>query len=1424
MVFLNKLSNRVWLYNELELVKDNHATGMVRIPKDNLVRQWVSQHKKQFQATLKPIGSINDENQLVAVNYGLSDNGYRYPEASKLSPYFRWLDTYKTMWQRIAETSSSTQRNNFIVVRTGKEIPSLSALRVAAKGFGPQQLAFFDDDFKKAMLDIWLWLDPETRGNSVMGSVGVGYVKPQVVDKDSPKPFVDPAVAVKDLPKINLLFQMFDGTSVIVNLGFLNSWLKGQPNQTDQSSTSKKDAKDIQLDFLRFMLALQNYNTQGEKSAREGEEESEADRQSVSGDNEEETITDGEGFVSGSSKAEKPKAGGILDNVPGKLGEKVSQSAQDISEFTASAVDEKEKVAAVPDTSFEEELQVLEEMETRRVTAKGVGLEEAPYDPDDSLPIEDLRLSVLTPPVFGENITKMLDAMVDKGAISAAEYRRAVKSIDNFKNLPDPFTGKGNIIEAASVKPEDLLFDKGRMELRDPTGLAPITAKSTTIEELDRAYIANVYRKEVLACVINITNLGVIVENLEIEERETVEGKVMELVMTVKPLRGKPSTLRHKLPIPDIDGTFKAKGVRYHSRKQINDINFRKIHGDQVGFSSYTSKLFLGRTRAKAHNTTAYISKQLTAAQMGEKEGITRVRPANVYDRNFDCPFRYSTISEHFKGFDVDNTQFGKLFMDFESLTRDKILGPEVRTQVEKDGSVLCGKTEKDLPIFITRDNQFMVRTRNGDEPIGNIYQLLNIDEGKSPVEFAELGILGKTIPVGLILTRQLGFRNLLKLSGVKYRMEEGRSVAIAPNEFKVRFKDRTFVFDKSDRLSALIFGGFGRVEKEIKRFPAVSFDSTEALDVVLESQDMNQMHIREIENLTNGFIDPISLRRLKATGGPQTFVGMLLKGCQDLTTNQAPDTQDTDNQQILGYERFAATIHREVYKAYRSFRNQNSTGRGKINMSHYAVWQQIMEDGTIKTCEDINPIQNLKMHEALTFAGEGGRSRETFNTAARAFHIKAAGRDSEASVDSGDVGYNVFAPWNPTIGDLNGLRLPTDPDKLGFANLLSTSLNLVAGPNHNDMKRNAFTSIQNTHTIACDGYVQPKVQTTLESMVGQRTDSLFCKTAVQDGKVVQLTANGIVVEYKDGTREGIIIGRRYGDAEGTTYPHDIVTDLKLGDKVNKGETIAYNTGWFEPSTLNPKFSVLKFATYATVAFIEAPETHEDSCSIRPQLAKLLQSKTTDPRSYVLRFTQTVHDVLKPGSIVNPDTVLMVIEDEITSGTNIYDAQTTTTLGRLGRNAPRAGRTGVLDRIECLYHGDRVDLSPTLRKLVEASDKFRADQAKAVEKKTISGKASSDWSVEGKPLQLDHMEIVFYITSVEEMGNADKAVFSEQLKTTVGKVEMRRIVTESGREVDAIFAGSSVIKRIVLTVCSNGSTIAIMDATTDRAVKAYFGN
>ncbi len=299
------------------------------------------------------------------------------------------------------------------------------------------------------------------------------------------------------------------------------------------------------------------------------------------------------------------------------------------------------------------------------------------------------------------------------------------------------------------------------------------------------------------------------------------------------------------------------------------------------------------------------------------------------------------------------------------------------------------------------------------------------------------------------------------------------------------------------------------------------------------------------------------------------------------------------------------------------------------------------------------------------------------------------------------------------------------------------------------------FISVQSSHVIPASGYHPPYVRTGFESVIAQRMNLPFAYCAREDGKVLKVTDKGVIVEYKSGEKVGLEIGRYFGRSEGSIFPFDIEANVSENQSVKKGDPIVYNTAFFEKDHWNPKQLVMKHSLTAKTVLWETKQTHEDASSISKSLSQKLGTQVTYVRNFVTTFEQNIHHVVKPGQVLGPQDILMSIEDEITSGLGSFGEGSLETLKGLAKQSPRCNFHGTLDRIEVFYHGDKDQMSPSLRKLADFSDSYISEQAKATNKPKFTGEVSDDYRVDGTPLGLNKAEIRFYITVNMNMGVAD---------------------------------------------------------------------
>lgn len=347
-------------------------------------------------------------------------------------------------------------------------------------------------------------------------------------------------------------------------------------------------------------------------------------------------------------------------------------------------------------------------------------------------------------------------------------------------------------------------------------------------------------------------------------------------------------------------------------------------------------------------------------------------------------------------------------------------------------------------------------------------------------------------------------------------------------------------------------------------------------------------------------------------------------------------------------------------------------------------------------------------------------------------------------------------------------------------------------------------------------------MRTGYEQVIAHRTDDLFAQAAQQDGEVLDVDAKAIRIQYTDGSVQAIELGRRFGSAGGLTLPHSLVTGFKKGDRVQKGDIVAYNDGFFEPLFFNPKQVAWKAGVMATTALMEASYTLEDSSAISEKLSKQLGTAVTKVRTIVVNFDQSIRNLVKVGDHVDLESILCTIEDSVTARADLFDDKSLSTLRLLSAMTPRAKTVGVVEKVEVFYHGDMDDMSESLQEIASTADRERKRLCKKLDQPPVTGSVDQSLRIDGNGLELDQMAIKVYITHEVGAGIGDKAVFGNQMKTVFGHVLEGVHETESGIELDAIFGFKSLQDRIVLSPMIIGTTNTLLRIIGEQAAELYF--
>lgn len=1310
-----------------------------------------------------------DPTSLIVFNYGFSNEAYKYPR-SLYSEYFRWKNEQIMAWKNIRETAKAeSTRHHFIRALVPKVLPSLTELKLGM-GTEPTQrmLKIFDNHESLFILELWKWFGPH-RETSLM--------------KD---------LTAEEARKINIVFIQA-GRWTMINMGLLNDWrIATKEELTANPEANKKgmDALQLQLRFLRMLMAV-------------FEERTETSEVEVTGKPLDKVA---------------PLLKPVMNRDTGKI-EMVDQNASasmpktsDAEKPTQSAADI--KIEAGADESLMAELNKLELVSRDRQELAD------PANIPDLIPL----VANETPE---EGMKVVAERLAAAGSISGPELARYNRLAEAYKTIvaPDGATTMEHFIK---VKPEDVAIPESHTLPDIPTVFDKSMLKSS-LHTFDAKYTKHVMQKDIAGAVMNIQHAGIAVTSYEVEDVEDIVGAYRDYTIKLTPIEGASSTLRFKLPSVDDEGVYRTNGVNSSLRKQDVDLPIRKVATDKVALTSYYGKTFVTRSDKRVNNHAMWLNNAIMAKGLDDTDlTVQDLQPSNVFDNLFHCPRLYSTLASSFKAFSVAGWS-----LNFDHTKREELYGKEAMAMYETDGAVIIstgdGLRMKDSHtlrqyVVMGKDEVLYIAEAGVLTPLGTIEALLHLDLTTAPVDFALLKVLSRVIPVGVVLGYEIGFEKLMNLLKVTPRRVPARGrLDLQSDEYALAFADETLIFSRNDKMASLILGGFNEYHKTIRQYSVFEFDRRAVYMNIMDTTGASVRFLREIDLMYQLFIDLITKELLIEMKEPTTFRGLLVRSVEMLLLDTHPDENDAAFMRKRGYERMAGAVYSNLVQSIRSHNGRPGKAKAAIELHPYAVWQSIAQDTSVSLVSEINPIQNLKDQEAVTTSGTGGRSARSMTKHVRSYHRNAMGVTSESTVDSSDVGINTYTSADPQFTSLRGIsrRYVEGEGGTGATALLSTSALLSVGADTDDPKRVNFIGIQQSHGIACVGYRQNPVRTGYDGVIAHRTGAMFATSAKQDGKVLSVSDDGIVVEYKDGEKKGIALGRRFGAASGMTIPHTLVSRMKEGQSFKAGAILSYNSGFFEPDVLNPSNVVWKAGVLVKTVLMESAETLEDSSALSERVANQLKTSVTKVRMVKLNFEQKVTNLKKAGEAVQTEDILCTIEDPVTAHQNLFDETSLDTLRILSAMTPLAKTIGVIEHIEVFYHGDKEDMSESLRTLANASDRDLAKTRKASGKTVYTGQVDESFRVDGDPLLLDTLVIKFYITSEVPAGEGDKGVFGNQMKTVFGRIIPGELVSESGVVIDAIFGQKSIDDRIVNSPALMGTTNSLLIVAGKRAVKAY---
>lgn len=1328
-------------------------------------------------------------NAQIVANYAHLNHMYIYrPTLTRW--YDEWFNVRKTIWSKANEIAQQSDRQHFLLFRIPSTLPKISLMRTTQQAPTRNNLMNFATPEELSFFDFFRWLGTD-RENSTMASL-------------------DRAT----LDKLNVVFT--DGVYFFtLNLGLLEEWRTGLVKEGEEL-----DKTTLETFQRRWMMAVTRLWSQ---SANEEEQKQE----------EEQVLRQERDILADSPDAEYDDRDVVLPN-----GEDLT-TVLDPDELEAELVggsdedDDADAWNAIVERSFEDVREVP-------------GVEVQPdFQPDEDQDITDDLFEVVTddteeekvdvfdaatlPKTHGEYIQSLSDAVLvrasdlaDAGQLSGVQYKAAMRNADAIHEIEAPDGSGLTLAEYVEVKPKAAKLAPAKV-MPEADVIVDKSLCKSTLAVWDKHYVEHVMQKDIAAAVVAVQQAGYPVTGYKVEDVVDVMGDYQVITIKLAPVGGVPTTFPVMLPKVRKDGIYVVNGIKYRMRKQRVDKPIRKVSSSEVALSTAYGKVFVKRSERVVNNAGRWLTRQLTAMYYDKSSPLTTLKRGNVFDPAVKVPYYFAVLARNYT-----QIQFADWDIRLDIKTLPEFIGEDRFNEQLAEGLLTFARNTLGEFLAIDKRNQlYICQSGQTPTPVGTFPDFFGINAAKMPIEAADLEFMGVRIPVGVVLSYLGGLTPLLEHLKANYRtVPRGSRMGLAPDEFAVSFDDESLIFSKDDRMTTLLLGGFNEYRNYIG-YARGAFDNRDIYFNVVDGAGLKVRHLRELELMERLFVDPVSRTLLQNMGEPTDFAMLLLRAVELLLDDWAPNTNDVNYQRFKTYDKFAELVYKDLVGAIRQNENSSQGNRQKISISPVSVWNQILDDSASIVIDETNPMLDIKQGEEATMTGIGGRSKTSLRRARdREYDKSDVGIVSEGTKDSGDVGISAYLAPNANIVSVYGETRPFDEKTDGISSVMSTSALAVPAVDRDDGKRLVFVGIQHNRMIAAEGYDVQPWRTGGETVIAHRVGKLFAAAAQGDGVVKKVTKTALTIQYDDPElgEEVFQLGTIIGKGPGKYYPHDLITDYKVGDRVKDQDVVVFHRLYFKRDWWNPGQVVWRAGVLSLVGILDIPETHEDSSYIFDNLADRLVTPSIKSRTLIVDAHLNIRGLVKIGDHVEPRTILATLEEPIATDLSDESQEAVEALRRMSQYNPRADVHGEVVQIDVLYRAQIEDMSETMAALVGEADKARAKRVKELKlNEATTGRINnSNVRIDGNPLGENQIAIRIFMRYDLGAGMGDKGTFAAQAKSVVSSVGHGVNKTEDGHTLDAIFSGTSIANRIIGSPEVVGTVNLGLLYATERAVDIYF--
>ena len=805
-----------------------------------------------------------------------------------------------------------------------------------------------------------------------------------------------------------------------------------------------------------------------------------------------------------------------------------------------------------------------------------------------------------------------------------------------------------------------------------------------------------------------------------------------------------------------------------------------KTDSDTVQIVSNYNKIFIRRYGKKSDSVSDRLVKTIEKINDGSIKKLKG--DCTIANGEFDLPYTYEYLGS------VYNKLETKEFIIYFN-----------QDEIRKKYNITNLKSNE-IPIAYDKVNGTVIRC-NKNDIADNIKQLLSNDEfdkiynsttkGKKYI-YSCASILDAKIPLIVILAYNGGLTNILKKYNVDYQIVEKLDPVYKKDDKYdfIRFNDGFIVFSCNNNVNMLMNG---LKDANTEAYSVGDIDSKQMWLEVLDSYGNRAKLSDGLENFYDCMIDHITKQILIYYQLPTEFNDILLYANDLLIDTSYLDHTNMNAYRYRSNEIVAAYAYKCISKAYTDYKDKVKKGykNATLSMKQSVIIDELLMANTVGDASYGTALGELESLNTVATKGLSGMNAErAYKIDKRSYDKTMINNVALVTNFASNAGINRQMTIDANVDTIRGyIKVEPDRNKMSITKSFSIEEALTPlGASHNDPMRSAMDFIQTSkHQLRTKKSFPSLITNGADQALPYLVTNNFAFKAKDDGVVKERTDDYIIIEYKNGSNDFVDIRdniRKNSDG-GFYISLKLDSDLKVGDKVNKGDVVAYDKSSFSSEYGANDNLTYSMGVLTKVAIMSTEEGFEDSTIISKYLSKALTSYIDVKKDISMNKNAILLEIAEKGQYVQEGDTILVYQDA-------YDEEDVNILmkslsddveliSELGRFTIKAKANGYIKDIKVYRTCEEDELSESLKKLVDKVNKPIKKIKSTMKKYNIDyvhGLESTDKLPPIGKLKdcEDGVKVEIYLEYEDEMAVGDKLVDYSAIKGVV------RTVYEEGEE------------------------------------------